>query len=70
MTYDTNKQPDKPVPEEKQHQDPDSKQEMQTSQQPTHSSAAEERGERIETGKTIARGGKTSGHVPGAMPSK
>lgn len=26
----------------------------------------QERGERIATGKTIARGGKTSGHVPGA----
>jgi hypothetical protein len=27
-----------------------------------------ERGERIETGKTIARGGKSSGEVPGATP--
>jgi hypothetical protein len=27
---------------------------------------AVERGERIDTGKTIARGGKESGHVPGA----
>jgi hypothetical protein len=27
---------------------------------------AVERGERIDTGKTIARGGKTTGHVPGA----
>ena len=27
---------------------------------------AEERGERIETGKTIARGGKQDGPVPGA----
>jgi hypothetical protein len=27
---------------------------------------AEERGERIDTGKTIARGGKTTGHVEGA----
>lgn len=30
---------------------------------------AEERGERIDTGKTIARGGKEGGHVPGAEPS-
>lgn len=27
-------------------------------------------GERIETGKTIARGGKTSGEVPGATPQR
>jgi hypothetical protein len=31
---------------------------------------AAERGERIETGKTIARGGKTTGHVPGATERK
>jgi hypothetical protein len=30
---------------------------------------AEERGERIDTGKTIARGGKTEGTVPGAEPA-
>jgi len=29
---------------------------------------AVERGERIDTGKTIARGGKTHGEVPGAEP--
>jgi hypothetical protein len=29
---------------------------------------AEERGERLDTGKTIARGGKQAGHVPGAEP--
>jgi hypothetical protein len=29
---------------------------------------AAERGERIDTGKTIARGGKTGGTVPGAEP--
>jgi hypothetical protein len=27
---------------------------------------AQERGERLDTGRTIARGGKTSGEVPGA----
>lgn len=27
-------------------------------------------GERIDTGKIIARGGKDSGYVPGAFPSK
>ena len=29
---------------------------------------AQERGERIDTGKAIARGGKEDGHVPGAEP--
>jgi hypothetical protein len=33
---------------------------------PVEQDPAVERGERIRTGKTIARGGKTSGHVPGA----
>ena len=28
------------------------------------------RGERIDTGKTIHRGGKETGHVPGATPQK
>jgi hypothetical protein len=32
--------------------------------------ANQERGERIDTGKTIARGGKEKGHVPGADESK
>lgn len=31
---------------------------------------AEERGERLDTGKAIARGGKESGPVPGAEPSE
>lgn len=30
---------------------------------------AEERGERLDTGKIIAHGGKTDGPVPGAEPS-
>ncbi|HVJ69242.1 MAG TPA: hypothetical protein VM510_14745 [Caulifigura sp.] len=30
----------------------------------------QERGERIATGKAIARGGKASGHVPGATGQK
>lgn len=29
----------------------------------------QERGERIDTGKTIARGGKEDGRVPGAEPT-
>jgi hypothetical protein len=29
-------------------------------------SSAEERGERVETGRTVARGGKSKGNVPGA----
>ena len=31
---------------------------------------AEERGERLETSKAIARGGREEGDVPGAEPSK
>lgn len=31
--------------------------------------AGVERGERIDSGKTIARGGKDTGHVPGAEES-
>ena len=31
---------------------------------------AEERGERIDTAKTIARGGKTDGDVPGGQPDE
>jgi hypothetical protein len=30
---------------------------------------AQEWGERLETGKLIARGGKEEGHVPGAEPA-
>jgi hypothetical protein len=33
-------------------------------------SAAQERGERIETSKAISRGGKDKGHVPGAGSKK
>lgn len=36
--------------------------------QPVEQEAAVERGERIDTGKDIARGGKRQGHVPGATP--
>lgn len=31
---------------------------------------AEERGERIDTGKAIARGGKAEGEVPGGQPDE
>lgn len=31
---------------------------------------AQERGERLDTGKTIARGGTEEGHVPGAEPAE
>jgi hypothetical protein len=31
---------------------------------------AEERGERIDTGKAIARGGQTDGDVPGGEPDE
>jgi hypothetical protein len=30
---------------------------------------AQERGNGLETSKAIARGGKSTGHVPGAMPA-
>jgi hypothetical protein len=39
-----------------------------TSVNPDETTPAQERGERIETGKDIARGGKQAGHVPGAEP--
>ena len=41
----------------------------QTAEQATPDPGAE-RGERMETGKTIARGGKSTGKVPGASEQK
>jgi hypothetical protein len=38
----------------------------QSEDHPIEEEPAVERGERIDTGKTIARGGKETGHVPGA----
>jgi hypothetical protein len=40
--------------------------EQRTENPPIEEEPAVERGERIDTGKTIARGGKETGHVPGA----
>ena len=37
---------------------------------PDETDPAQERGERVETGKMIARGGKSTGHVPGATEGK
>lgn len=37
---------------------------------PPSTTPAEERGERIDTGKVIARGGKTEGEVPGGQPDE
>jgi hypothetical protein len=37
---------------------------------PPETQPAEERGERIDTGKTIARGGKEDGDVSGAEPDE
>jgi hypothetical protein len=37
---------------------------------PVEQDPAVERGERIDTGKTIHRGGKTTGYVPGATEQK
>jgi hypothetical protein len=41
-----------------------------TTTQKTELTPDQERGERIDTGKTIARGGKTTGHVPGVTEQK
>jgi hypothetical protein len=41
----------------------------QTTDHSLEKEPAVEWGEGIHTGKTIARGGKTTGHVPGADPS-
>ena len=41
-----------------------------TTMQHPETTPDQERGERIATGKTIARGGKTTGHVPGATEQK
>jgi len=37
---------------------------------PDETQPAEERGERVATGKQIHRGGKSTGHVPGATEDK
>jgi hypothetical protein len=42
----------------------------QTCRLPEGTQPAEERGERVETGRTIARGGKTAGRVPGATEKR
>lgn len=60
--------PQKPVPEDAQDPPRDSRPAGATVQK-SETTPAQERGERIDTGKTIARGGKTTGHVPGATPS-
>jgi hypothetical protein len=54
-----NRQPQQPV----QPADPHG---PRTADHPVEEDPAVERGERIDTGKTIARGGKETGHVPGA----
>jgi hypothetical protein len=41
-----------------------------TTMQVPETTPSQERGERIDTGKTIARGGKTTGDVPGATEQK
>lgn len=61
--------PEKPVPAEEQ-KGKISSTPPRAQEQTPETTPSEERGERIDTGKTIARGGKTSGEVPGAMPSK
>lgn len=64
--------PDKPVPAEEQKEQKGqavAPAPTGTTQVP-ETTPGEERGERLATGKTIARGGKTTGDVPGATPSK
>lgn len=65
----TQKKPEKPSPEEQQKPQAGSHPGRRVTDQPVETTPSEERGERLATGKTIARGGKTTGHVPGAMPS-
>lgn len=60
--------PQKPVPKDEQNPPRHSRPTGATVQKP-EMTPAQERGERIDTGKTIARGGKTTGDVPGATPS-
>jgi hypothetical protein len=62
-------------PENKRHSPGEEQPEKKSPSFPTtiqvpETSPAEERGERIATGKTIARGGKTTGDVPGATEQK
>ena len=60
------------VPEERPMADttrPEDRQREQARPAAPEGDAAAERGERIATGKDIARGGKRSGEVPGATPS-
>lgn len=61
--------PEKPVPAEEQKGETRQATPHGKTQVP-ETTPSEERGERLATGKTIARGGKTTGDVPGAMPSK
>jgi len=49
------------------HQDEKPPREVTGVQQP-ETTPDQERGERLDTGKAIARGGKDDGHVPGAEP--
>jgi hypothetical protein len=63
------------LPENKRHSPGEEQPEKARPNAPTNvqqpeTTPAEERGERIATGKAIARGGKTSGDVPGATPQK
>jgi hypothetical protein len=62
-------------PENKRHSPGEEQPEKQrpsgaTTTQQSETTDDQERGERIATGKTIARGGKTTGHVPGATEHK
>jgi hypothetical protein len=62
-------------PENKRHSPGEEQPEKTTRSAPTtvqhpETTPAQERGERLATGKTIARGGKTTGHVPGATEQK
>ena len=48
---------------------PDEKKADQSGVHEPETTPAQERGERIDTGKSIARGGKEDGRVPGAEPT-
>lgn len=61
MTQKKRQRQDSPEPQEEGNTAP-------VRREPEATQPAEERGERVDTGKQIARGGKTGGEVPGATP--
>jgi hypothetical protein len=67
MTDKTKRARKRPPPRPKQ---PSIPHEKGKADHPLEEDPAVERGERIDTGKTIHRGGKSAGHVPGATEQR